>query len=126
MRSWSRTPLRESPIPGVSLCVPAAWDRLLHLDTIERRLPVGNPCQIALDAKCYAGPVDTSIGLRERKKLRTRVELSDAAFRLFAERGFDETTIEDIVEQVGLPQNVLPILRFQGRRGDRVLRRPRA
>src|SRR6266511_4728960 len=63
-------------------------------------MPFGNPCKIALDAKCYALPVDTSIGLRERKKLRTRTELSDAAFRLFAERGFDETTIEDIVEQV--------------------------
>ena len=63
-------------------------------------MPFGNPCQIAFDAKCYAVPVDTSIGLRERKKLRTRAELSDAAFRLFAERGFDETTIEDIVEQV--------------------------
>ena len=63
-------------------------------------MPFGNSCQIAFDAKCYALPVDTSVGLRERKKLRTRAELSDAAFRLFAERGFDETTIEDIVEQV--------------------------
>jgi AcrR family transcriptional regulator len=62
----------------------------------------GNPCQNALTAKCYALPVDTSIGLRERKKLRTRADLSDAAFRLFAERGFDETTIEDIVDQVEL------------------------
>ena len=63
-------------------------------------MPCGNPCQITLDAKCYAVPVDTEIGLRERKKLRTRAELTDAAFRLFAERGFDETTIEDIVEPV--------------------------
>jgi AcrR family transcriptional regulator len=64
-------------------------------------LPFGNPCQIALIAKCYAVPVmDATMGLRERKKERTRAQLTDAAFRLFTERGFDGTTIEDIVEQV--------------------------
>jgi AcrR family transcriptional regulator len=68
--------------------------------TIRASMPFGNSCQITVHAKCYAVPVNTQIGLRERKKLRTRAELSDAAFRLFAERGFDETTIEDIVEQV--------------------------
>src|SRR5436309_4426840 len=44
--------------------------------------------------------MDTTIGLRERKKQKTRAQLTDAAFRLFGERGFDGTTIEDIVEQV--------------------------
>jgi AcrR family transcriptional regulator len=44
--------------------------------------------------------METTVGLRERKKQRTRAQLTDAAFRLFTDRGFDGTTIEDIVEQV--------------------------
>jgi AcrR family transcriptional regulator len=42
------------------------------------------------------------LSLRERKKAKTRRELGTAAAKLFCERGFDATTIEDIVAVVGV------------------------
>jgi AcrR family transcriptional regulator len=42
----------------------------------------------------------TDAGLRERKKQRTRCALIDAAFALFACKGFDHTTIDEITDAV--------------------------
>ena len=43
-------------------------------------------------------------GLRERKKLRARQQLIDAAFKLFTKRGFDETTVADVAGNQGPPR----------------------
>jgi AcrR family transcriptional regulator len=49
-------------------------------------------------------PTDADVGRRERKKRRTSEELIAAAARLFAERGFDETTTEAIAEAADVSQ----------------------
>ena len=42
---------------------------------------------------------DRSLPLRERKKLRTRRALADAALRLFTSNGFGRTTLEDVAAE---------------------------
>jgi AcrR family transcriptional regulator len=41
-------------------------------------------------------PADSALGLRERKKLRTRSAIQEHALRLFREQGYERTTIEQI------------------------------
>lgn len=45
---------------------------------------------------------NTVVGRRERKKLATREALRTSALRLFAEKGFDQTTVDDITSDADL------------------------
>jgi AcrR family transcriptional regulator len=42
------------------------------------------------------------MGLRERKRRQTRQELISAAMRLFAQRGYDQTTVAEIASAAGV------------------------
>jgi AcrR family transcriptional regulator len=46
-----------------------------------------------------AAPPDRSLPLRERKRLRTRRALAEAALRLFTQQGFDATTLEEVADE---------------------------
>ncbi|MFH8369284.1 TetR family transcriptional regulator [Streptomyces sp. NPDC018031] len=54
----------------------------------------GSPATVAASPAGDDGP--RPMGLRERKKLRTRRALIEAAVRLVAERGYEETTVAEI------------------------------
>lgn len=49
-------------------------------------------------------PLETTSGLRERKKQATRDQLVETAFRLFSERGFDNVSAAEIADAVGVSE----------------------
>ncbi|MBC7308222.1 MAG: helix-turn-helix transcriptional regulator, partial [Dietzia sp.] len=48
--------------------------------------------------------IDDDLGKRERGKRETRASLLRAADALFAERGYDRTTVRDIAEAAGVTE----------------------
>jgi AcrR family transcriptional regulator len=51
--------------------------------------------------------VKPPIGLRERKKAKTRAAIQDHALRLFREQGYDATTVEQIAEAAEVSESTL-------------------
>lgn len=64
-------------------------------------------------------PAPETLGLRERTRRAVRAEIADAALRLFVERGFDETTVDDVVAAVGVSRR--SFFRYFGSKEDVVL-----
>ncbi|MFE4061573.1 TetR family transcriptional regulator [Streptomyces sp. NPDC059096] len=75
---------------------------------------------VATPSTSDAAPSGRS-SLRERTRAAMRAEVSDVAFRLFAERGFDNTTVEQIAAAAGLSRTTF--FRYFGTKEELVLGR---
>jgi len=59
------------------------------------------------DVAAAPGPDQRPLGLRERKKIKTRLAIRRAAFTLFDERGYTDTTTEQIAMAAGVSASTL-------------------
>ncbi len=62
------------------------------------------------------GPLLEAMGLRERKKARTRLQISDIATKLFLDRGFDDVTVAEVAKAANV--SVKTVFNYFGAKED--------
>ncbi|WKK23617.1 TetR family transcriptional regulator [Streptomyces olivoreticuli] len=67
------------------------------------------------------GDENQALGLRERKKLRTRQRISDVATALFIERGFDNVPVAEVAKAAGV--STMTVFNYFPRKEDLFLDR---
>jgi AcrR family transcriptional regulator len=70
-------------------------------------------------AKLPVSADPAAVGLRERKKARTRAAIQAHALRLFREQGYDGTTVQQIIEEAEVSESTF--FRYFPTKGDVVL-----
>ena len=81
---------------------------------MHRKSPEGK--RSGSSARSGVAPLLDAMGLRERKKARTRVQISDIATRLFLDRGFDEVTVAEVAKVAGV--SVKTVFNYFGSKED--------
>jgi AcrR family transcriptional regulator len=74
-------------------------------DTSSHTNIVLNPKMMSKQKPKDAAPPE--LGLRERKKQRTRLEISDIATRMFIERGFENVTVAEVATAASVSVNTV-------------------
>jgi AcrR family transcriptional regulator len=83
---------------GNSTAPRAGPAHMMHIWDSIRMLPLRDS---------QAEDIGPNAGRRDKNRLRTRGQLNSAAIYLFAERGYDNTSVEDVAEAAGISVRTL-------------------